>query len=111
MVRVNVQFCGPPPPNPPPVPLGAGVFCQPEVFQLAEILEPGELPQRGDVVLAEEELLQLLAVLEVRQRGDAVEAEGDHLHVLQPPQHADVVQVGAPAVEPLHTGEVPDPGK
>ena len=44
--------------HPPPVPLGAGVFCQPEVFQLAEILEVGELPQGGDVVLAEEELLQ-----------------------------------------------------
>ena len=59
----------------------AGVLLEPEAAQLSEVAQPADLAQVGDLVLADVELLKVLAVLDVRQRRDAVHAERGEYYV------------------------------
>ena len=65
----------------PVITLSTGVLSQPEVSEPAEVPEPDQLWQGPDLVLLDEQLLEVLAVLEVSQGGQLVQATNIHPYI------------------------------
>ena len=82
--------------------LRAVILLEPQGVQFRAALQMQDLSDIRNQVLADIQLLQLLAICDVGERSDLVEGEREDLDVGHPADDRDIVEIAAPDIEVLY---------